>query len=81
MKRQVNWDKVKRIYQTLVDELSLKQYAKLIGGGTTSYWFLAHEAKVISKSKNVHYCANAIQYLITGESNHLDALQKHNLNS
>jgi hypothetical protein len=78
-KRQVDWNRVKSLYETLTDELSLAQYSKLMGG-SMEYLDKARRAKEVSKSKNVHYLANAIEYLITGTSNGLDALQKDNLN-
>jgi len=53
---------IKRLYDTLVDELTLKQYTKLMGG-SMDYWSKALRAKQVSKSKRVHLLADQIATL------------------
>jgi hypothetical protein len=64
----------KTIYNRLVDELSLKQYVKLIGG-VMSYTDKAKRAKKVSKSKKVHTLADIILSLDS-----MDSLQRFMLN-
>lgn len=54
---------VKSLYEQLVNELSLKQYSKLMGGDMT-YKSKAKRAKTVSKSKIVHALANTIIELV-----------------
>jgi hypothetical protein len=70
----------KNMYNTLCDELSLKQYSKLMGGSML-YIDKATLAKKLFKSKNVQYCANVILFILNNDGSGLDQLQKHNINN
>ncbi len=66
-------------YDTMIDELSLSQFTKLMGNDF-SMVSRAAKAKKLSKSKNVHFCANCILYLLNNDKSGLDALQIDNIN-
>jgi hypothetical protein len=75
---ETKWLELRRLYDALVDELSLAQYRHLMGG-EMSYESKARRALKVSRSKQVHYLCNAILFLAVGETKGLDALQIANL--
>lgn len=69
---------INRHYKEMVDPLSLKQYVPIM---FKKYVEMPAIIRKVTKNKDILFHAACLEYLTTGESKHLDGLQKHNLNT
>lgn len=80
LRREIKLGLAKEYYDCMVEQLSLKQYVKLIESDHSMY-SRAVKTKAITKCKNTLFLANCIIYLLNNDKSGLDALQIDNVNA